>query len=71
MEGIEILSNKFQNIFLWIKKKQYDVLDHRKPEFDRDFEEYQKSLFDLEVMLLLLCLVYTQMHLTETLDFFC
>jgi len=50
IEGIEALSNKFQNIFLSIKKKQYDVLDHRKPEFDRDFDEYQKYLFDLEVI---------------------
>jgi len=50
IEGIEALSNKFQNIFLSIKKKQYDVLDHRKPEFDRDYDEYQKYLFDLEVM---------------------
>jgi len=49
IEGIENLSNKFQNIFLAIKKKQYDVLDHRKPEFDRDYDEYQKSIFDLEV----------------------
>ena len=50
IEGIEALSNKFQNLFQNIKKKQYDVLDHRKPEFDRDYDEYQKYLFDLEVM---------------------
>jgi len=50
IEGIEVLSNKFQNIFLSIKKKQYDVLDHRKPEFDRDYDDYQKYLFDLEVI---------------------
>jgi len=55
IEGIEALSNKFQNIFLSIKKKQYDVLDHRKPEFDRDYDEYQKYLFDLEVGSLFLC----------------
>jgi len=58
IEGIDALSNKFQNIFLSIKKKQYDVLDHRKPEFDRDYDEYQKYLFDLEVTALLLCLIY-------------
>ena len=57
IEGIEPLSLKFQNIFLSIKKKQYDVLDHRKPEFDRDYDEYQKYLFDLEVMSLLCCYV--------------
>ena len=61
IEGIEVLSNKFQNIFLSIKKKQYDVLDHRKPEFDRDYDEYQKYLFDLEVMPMLLFLVFITM----------
>jgi len=50
IEGIEALSNKFQNIFHAIKKKQYDVLDHRKPEFDRDYDEYQKYIADLEVI---------------------
>lgn len=49
IEGIESLANKFQNIFLAMKKKQYDVLDHRKPEFDRDFDEFQRYLVDLEV----------------------
>jgi len=58
IEGIEALSNKFQNIFLSIKKKQYDVLDHRKPEFDRDYDEYQKYLFDLEVMLRCCCVLF-------------
>jgi len=63
IEGIELLSNKFQNIFQNIKKKQYDVLDHRKPEFDRDFDEYQRYLFDMEVMLLLLCCI--QQHASK------
>ena len=65
IEGIEPLSNKFQNIFLAIKKKQYDVLDHRKPEFDRDYDEYQKHLFDLEVCSYFHCVFLSPVYLGQ------
>jgi len=49
IEGIEAIALKFHNIFLSMKKKQYDVLDHRKQEFDRDFEDFKHYISDLEV----------------------
>lgn len=49
IEGIEPMANKFQNIYSGVKKKPYDVLDHRKVDFDNDFEDFKKNIFDLQV----------------------
>ena len=32
-----------------IKKKPYDLLDHRKMDFDTDYEEFCRQVGDLEV----------------------
>ncbi|XP_033641432.1 dynein heavy chain 8, axonemal-like [Asterias rubens] len=48
IEGIEPMANKFQNIYSGVKKKPYDVLDHRKVDFDNDFEDFKKNIFDLQ-----------------------
>ncbi|XP_010893351.3 dynein heavy chain 8, axonemal [Esox lucius] len=48
IEGINILSSKFQNIHLTMKKKQYDILDHRKAEFEVDFAEFMAQISNLE-----------------------
>ncbi|XP_033097914.1 dynein heavy chain 5, axonemal-like [Anneissia japonica] len=51
IEGIDPLANKFQVIYANIKKKPYDILDHRKIDFDMDYDEFKKSVYDLECML--------------------
>ncbi|XP_030832172.1 dynein heavy chain 8, axonemal [Strongylocentrotus purpuratus] len=51
IEGIEPMCTKFQTIFAIVKKKPYDILDHRKIDFDTDFEDFKSSIYDLEYML--------------------
>ena len=50
IEGIEPIVNKYQLIYTGIKKKPYDILDHRKLEFDHDYVEFKKQMNDLEVI---------------------
>ncbi|XP_019624088.1 PREDICTED: dynein heavy chain 8, axonemal-like [Branchiostoma belcheri] len=48
IEGIENCAAKFQHIYSGIRKKPYDILDHRKTDFDHDFEDFKRSVEDLE-----------------------
>ena len=58
IEGIEAIAQKFSTIYKTIKKKPYDVLDHRKVEFNHDYEDFRRQLSELEVceMFAILCL---------------
>lgn len=49
IEGIDIMSIKFKNIYQGVKKKQYDILDPRRTEFDTDFSEFMTKINGLEV----------------------
>lgn len=49
IEGIDTLATKFQNIYLTMKKKQYDFLAPRKAEFEVDFAEFMTQMGHLEV----------------------
>ncbi len=49
IEGIEPMSNKFQHIYANIKKKPYDILDHRRVDFDHDFDDFKRHISDLGV----------------------
>lgn len=49
IEGIDTLAGKFQNIYLTMKKKQYDILAPRKAEFEVDFAEFMSQISNLEV----------------------
>lgn len=40
---------KFRNIYQGVKKKQYDILDPRRTEFDTDFLEFMTKINSLEV----------------------
>lgn len=51
VEGTEHLVMKFQIINNKMKKKSYEILDHRNPDFDNSFLEFQRQMVDLEVML--------------------
>lgn len=49
IEGIETYNNRFGVLVSNIKKKAYDPLDHRKKDFDVDYEDFKGQLKDLEV----------------------
>ena len=49
IEGIETFNARFGLIVSTLKKKPYDPLEHRKPDFDVDYQEFKLQLADLEV----------------------
>ena len=49
IEGIDVLAGRFDNIYKNMKQKSYDILDHRKTDFDHDFEEFKVRINELEV----------------------
>ncbi|CAO2608635.1 Dynein axonemal heavy chain 8 [Lemmus lemmus] len=51
IEGIDILSIKFKNIYQGIKKNQYDILDPRRTEFDTDFSDFMSKINTLEIQI--------------------
>ncbi|XP_045150713.1 dynein axonemal heavy chain 8 [Echinops telfairi] len=51
IEGIDILAIKFKNIYQGVKKKQYDILDPRRTEFETDFLEFMSKISSLEVQI--------------------
>uniref|UniRef100_A0A8I3RXS5 Dynein axonemal heavy chain 8 n=1 Tax=Canis lupus familiaris TaxID=9615 RepID=A0A8I3RXS5_CANLF len=51
IEGIDIMSIKFKNIYQGVKKKQYDILDPRRTEFDTDLLEFMTKINGLEVQI--------------------
>ena len=52
IEGIETYNNRFGLLVNNIKKRAYDPLEHRKKDFDLDYEEFKSQLKDLEVSVL-------------------
>ncbi|XP_040553568.1 dynein axonemal heavy chain 8 isoform X1 [Gallus gallus] len=51
IEGIDIMAIKFKNIYQSVQKKQYDILDPRKTEFDVDFVDFMAKIEGLEVQI--------------------
>ncbi|EMP33916.1 Dynein heavy chain 8, axonemal [Chelonia mydas] len=47
IEGIEKISARYQMIATNTKSKTYDVLDHRKQEFEKDYLEFKNQIEDL------------------------
>ena len=45
IEGIDIIAVRYKTIVESVRKKTYDILDHRKSEFDVDYAEF-RSQFD-------------------------
>ena len=39
-----MLAIKFQNIVMATKKKSYDLLDHRKNDFDNDYDDFKTQI---------------------------
>ena len=51
IEGIETLSSRFQHIISALKKKPYNPLDHRRTDFNTDYEEFQRQVHEIEEQL--------------------
>ncbi|CAB4042276.1 Dynein heavy chain 5, axonemal, partial [Paramuricea clavata] len=51
IEGIETIVVRYQTMVATVKKKTYDLLDHRKGEFDTDYEEFKQSVEALKEQL--------------------
>lgn len=49
--GIEQHASKYAQIVHQMRKKPYNPLDHRKADFENDYEEMRKQFRDLEVQL--------------------
>ena len=44
IEGIDNIAVKYKTIVDATKKKNYDILDHRKAEFDTDYVEFRNQI---------------------------
>ncbi|XP_071074543.1 dynein axonemal heavy chain 8 [Dasypus novemcinctus] len=51
IEGIDIMAIKFKNIYQGVKKKQYDILDPRRTEFETDFSDFMSKIHSLEIQM--------------------
>ncbi|NXF39619.1 DYH8 protein, partial [Nyctibius bracteatus] len=51
IEGIDVMAVKFKNIYQSVQKKQYDILDPRKTEFDVDFANFRAKVEGLEMQI--------------------
>lgn len=51
IEGIDVFANKFFSFFQDISSKDYDPLNHRKPYFDSDYDNYKKNVAEMEIEL--------------------
>lgn len=51
LEGLEPIVVKYKSIVDSIKKKVYDILDHRKPDFDNDYMEFKGQIEVLQLQL--------------------
>ena len=49
IEGIETYNSRFNLLVNNIKKKSYNPLEHRKKDFDVDYEDFKAQVKDLEV----------------------
>uniref|UniRef100_A0A3Q2U2R5 Dynein axonemal heavy chain 5 n=1 Tax=Fundulus heteroclitus TaxID=8078 RepID=A0A3Q2U2R5_FUNHE len=49
IEGLETMATRFQAIVMNMKKKHYSFLDHRRTDFDVDYEEFCKNTSELHV----------------------
>ncbi|XP_023932850.1 dynein heavy chain 8, axonemal [Lingula anatina] len=51
IEGLEPMANRYLIIYNNMKKKPYDILDHRKMDFSTDYKEFKRQIGDLEEQL--------------------
>ncbi|KAH3727100.1 hypothetical protein DPMN_053025, partial [Dreissena polymorpha] len=51
IEGIDVIAVKYKTIVDNARKKNYDILDHRKAEFDNDYQEFRSQIENMRGML--------------------
>ncbi|KAG5461780.1 MAG: dynein heavy chain, N-terminal region 1-domain-containing protein, partial [Olpidium bornovanus] len=51
IEGMDPIIKRFSNILTQMQRKPYDILDHRKMEYDSDYLTFKKQIQDLEANL--------------------
>ncbi|KPJ08753.1 Dynein heavy chain 8, axonemal [Papilio machaon] len=51
LEGIEEYASNFNKLFKTISSKTYDALDHRRPDFDKDYKTYKDAVANQELLL--------------------
>nr|XP_026487863.1 dynein heavy chain 8, axonemal-like [Vanessa tameamea] len=51
LEGIEEFAVNFNKLFKTISSKTYDALDHRRPDFDKDYKVYKDNIATQELLL--------------------
>ncbi|KAK9298339.1 hypothetical protein QLX08_008257 [Tetragonisca angustula] len=51
IEGIDVFAKKFSSFFQDISSKDYDPLNHRKPYFDFDYDNYKKNVAETVIEL--------------------
>ncbi|KPI94920.1 Dynein heavy chain 8, axonemal [Papilio xuthus] len=51
LEGIEEYAANFNKLFKTISSKTYDALDHRRPDFDKDYKTYKDAVANQELLL--------------------
>lgn len=51
IEGINAYAQKYTNHFEKISSQKYDPLNHRKPYFEVDYDEYKKNVAETDVEL--------------------
>ncbi|XP_028415244.1 dynein heavy chain 5, axonemal-like [Dendronephthya gigantea] len=66
IEGIETIVIRYQTMVATVKKKTYDLLDHRKGEFDTDYEEFKQSVEALKEQLQLFVDTWFEKSLSTT-----
>ena len=49
IEGIEAIHSRFQLAVTNLRKKAYDILEHRRTDFDQDFEEFKRQTTEIRV----------------------
>ncbi|CAD1473088.1 unnamed protein product [Heterotrigona itama] len=51
IEGIDVFANRFSGFFQDVSSKDYDPLNHRKPYFDSDYDNYKRNVAETEIEL--------------------
>ena len=51
IEGIEIIAVRYKTIIEAVRKKTYDILDHRKSDFDVDYAEFLTQFEGLQAQI--------------------
>uniref|UniRef100_A0A8C3PTP1 Dynein axonemal heavy chain 5 n=1 Tax=Calidris pygmaea TaxID=425635 RepID=A0A8C3PTP1_9CHAR len=58
IEGLEGMITKYESIVDIMKKRHYNFLDQRKPDFDQDYEEFCKEINDLHVGIFKIIIIF-------------